>query len=732
MEIPLSQPLNLCYCYAYEDRKYAQDLDTHLTALKRSEVVQACSGCAFAPHGPWEQKVADHINTAHLVLLLISAHFLRSEELYHYEIAFALERHGRGEACVIPIFLSDVVLEGTYLNELRMLPNNDEFISRSRDKAHAFADIVREVQRVANEMGETLAKQAEQFQYELASLGNSDISVSSQRQAGFLSVSWVPQTTWLAAGATDGSVYFYNVNDHNDRYLIPSHMRDVYSVVWFDNLLASSSADCTVRLWDASKQSITQILQGHTGIVNSVAWSPDGERIASASADNTLRLWDARNGSTLRVLAGHTQSVMSVSWSPDSKLLASGSCDRTVRLWDTRSGRELPLLQHRADIMSVSWSPDSHFLAMGVGNDVKLWEVNSRKTLYTLQGHTSTVTAVSWSPDGKSLASGSRDQTVRLWDPFLEKRLHSLQGHIKGVTGIAWSHDGKSLAAVSHGELSLWNTETGELIATLDNQQVLRTTIHQPERTLQVEILPYNDEDPEEFPQQEVERGEFLYQKRTIQEQETLQEKPTLICPYCYKPFPEKRVHNRRKRGLTETICDNCRTSVSLLVSLEQLGDNIVGEVNGESPQQRMQTILRQKKDAQAFDVFFCYNHQDKRAVEQIGEQLQRYGILPWLDEWELRPGLPREPGLERQIKRTKTAAVFVGQNGLVPWQRMEIYALLREFAERGCPVIPVLLSDAPDKPDLPLFLKGTPWADFRVQDPDPMQRLLWGITGKK
>jgi len=42
------------------------------------------------------------------------------------------------------------------------------------------------------------------------------------------------------------------------------------------------------------------------------------------------------------------------------------------------------------------------------------------------------------------------------------------------------------------------------------------------------------------------------------------------------------------------------------------------------------------------------------------------------------------------------------------------------------------LLADAPQKPKLPVFLKTMTWVDFHIKDPDPMQRLLWGITGKR
>jgi hypothetical protein len=65
-------------------------------------------------------------------------------------------------------------------------------------------------------------------------------------------------------------------------------------------------------------------------------------------------------------------------------------------------------------------------------------------------------------------------------------------------------------------------------------------------------------------------------------------------------------------------------------------------------------------------------------------------------------------------------------------WQRQELDAFLREFVQRGCLVIPVLLADAPQEPARPVFLRAMTWGDFRRQNPDPMRQLLWGITGKQ
>ncbi|MEN8445391.1 MAG: GUN4 domain-containing protein [Cyanobacteria bacterium J06555_13] len=132
------------------------------------------------------------------------------------------------------------------------------------------------------------------------------------------------------------------------------------------------------------------------------------------------------------------------------------------------------------------------------------------------------------------------------------------------------------------------------------------------------------------------------------------------------------------------------------------------------------------------FDVFLCHNTEDKSDVIELARQLQSVGLRPWLDQWELRPGLDWQVTLEAQIENIKTAAVFVGDAGLGPWQKQEVRAFLGEFVERGCPVIPVLLPSAPREPELPLFLKGKTWVDFRQQWPEPFDQLTWGITGQK
>ena len=135
---------------------------------------------------------------------------------------------------------------------------------------------------------------------------------------------------------------------------------------------------------------------------------------------------------------------------------------------------------------------------------------------------------------------------------------------------------------------------------------------------------------------------------------------------------------------------------------------------------------------AETFDVFLCHNSEDKPAVQQIAQKLVKEGIKPWLDEEQIRPGTTWQTALGEQIKNIKSAAVFVGDSGIGPWQSEEIQAFLGEFMDRKCPVIPTILASATTTPELPWTLKNRHRVDFRIADPDPLRQLIWGITGQK
>jgi hypothetical protein len=128
-----------------------------------------------------------------------------------------------------------------------------------------------------------------------------------------------------------------------------------------------------------------------------------------------------------------------------------------------------------------------------------------------------------------------------------------------------------------------------------------------------------------------------------------------------------------------------------------------------------------------------CHNSEDRPAVREIAQKLSEENIKPWLDEVDIRSGSFWHTAIGQQIETVKSAAVFVGESGVGPWQHREIIALLDQFDGRGCPVIPVILASDSLKPVvLPWSLKGLHCVDFREIDSQPLKRLIWGITGQK
>src|SRR5258708_10883360 len=195
-------------------------------------------------------------------------------------------------------------------------------------------------------------------------------------------------------------------------------------------------------------------LEGHSGMVTSVAFSPDGGLLASASGDHTIKLWDPQTGEQLRTLEGHSDSVLSVAFSPDGGLLVSASRDDTIKLWDPQTGEHLRTLEgHSHSVESVAFSPDGELLASASWDQtIKLWDPQTGEHLRTLEGHSDSVLSVAFSPDGGLMASASLDHTIKLWDPQTGEHLRTLEGHSHSVLSVAFFPDGGLLTSASQDQ----------------------------------------------------------------------------------------------------------------------------------------------------------------------------------------------------------------------------------------------------------------------------------------
>jgi WD40 repeat protein/serine/threonine protein kinase len=258
--------------------------------------------------------------------------------------------------------------------------------------------------------------------------------------------------------------YYLSRLCHSEMRTLGGHTRLVKSLNFSPDgqRLVSGSYDETVRIWDSATGQELFSLK-HAG-VTSVAFSPDGQRLASGSSDGTVKLWDSATGQELFSLKGHAEGVWSVAFSPDGQRLASGSADQTVRIWDSATGKELFSLKgHAGQICSVAFSPDGQRLASGSwDNTVRLWDIMTGKELFAIKDPGGLL-SLAFGPDGQRLASGDSDKVVRIWDSVTGQELFSLKGHAEGAWSVAFSPDGQRLASgSSDGTVKLWDITTGK------------------------------------------------------------------------------------------------------------------------------------------------------------------------------------------------------------------------------------------------------------------------------
>jgi WD40 repeat protein len=212
------------------------------------------------------------------------------------------------------------------------------------------------------------------------------------------------------------------------------------------------------RSRDEMKADGSARLEGHSGSVQSAAFSPDSRRVVTASADNTARIWDAGSGKQILRL-DHTGSVHSAAFSPDGKRVVTASGDGTIRIWDADSGKQIMQLEGNALsearalipnsnwVVSAGFSPDGKRVvtASATPSDyptLRIWDADSGKEIAPPRWPYWDITERRFKMHG----TASDDDIPRIWDAYGDNNgpvvLHYLgAGHFFGFAqGPYWRY----------------------------------------------------------------------------------------------------------------------------------------------------------------------------------------------------------------------------------------------------------------------------------------------------
>ena len=195
------------------------------------------------------------------------------------------------------------------------------------------------------------------------------------------------------------------------------------------NRIAVAAAN-SIHIYDANTYKELIVLVGHTDLVSTVAFSPNGKRLVSGSLDETMRLWNTSTGKLIRTREEHTAPVNSVAFSANGKRFWSASRENnTIRSWHVGDGGRWSSESspREVDLITIVCSYRGRVKARVLSSVPQhcIVEVPRLGTWRITTGHEDLVNVLTLYPDGKTLATGSIDRTIEVWNKAdTDKPLH--------------------------------------------------------------------------------------------------------------------------------------------------------------------------------------------------------------------------------------------------------------------------------------------------------------------
>ena len=232
----------------------------------------------------------------------------------------------------------------------------------------------------------------------------------------------------------------------------------------------ATGVDEEIRLWQVETRQEVMTYTGHSGWVNTLAFSPDGKLLVSGSMDKTVRLWNVATGQCWKTLRGHKERVESVAFHPEAPLVVSGGADGQICFWQPETGKLIKAFPaHEKRIFSVAFTADGEYLvSSSEDGTVRRWHWETEMCEGTIDTTVNWSLACGLSHDGQRVVTGSDGKHVLRWDwaePESSQRL-AFEGVVRTA---AFSPDDQQIVTVSDNDNSirLWDVATGSCVNTL-------------------------------------------------------------------------------------------------------------------------------------------------------------------------------------------------------------------------------------------------------------------------
>lgn len=360
-------------------------------------------------------------------------------------------------------------------------------------------------------------------------------------------ISFSPDSSLLAVGATDNNVYVLRVSDGSLVQKLEGHADWVimYGVAFSPDgrMVASASLDGTVRVWNPVTGALINTLDHSKAQIRSISWHADGVHLATSSnTSGEVLVWDVHSAEIEQQVPLAQGPIIALDYSKDSRMLGTSGVNGVVKVHTFEEGKQITLsggndtiqpiafasetnlvvatrsvpgrailfdltrieqpiaMDVNGSALSVAVSPDYRVVATGNSrSEIALWDsdVTPGQHLGTLTGLQGGISDIVFSSDGKRLVASNNFEEVfardtrpaiGIWDIGRNKLQHTFIGHKERITGIALQPHGPLLASASKdGTLRLWNVVHGEQVADMHADELqgwFTSTSFSPDGTL--------------------------------------------------------------------------------------------------------------------------------------------------------------------------------------------------------------------------------------------------------
>ena len=288
-----------------------------------------------------------------------------------------------------------------------------------------------------------------------------------------------PESNLLVAGFSDGIFGLYEMPDFNNIHKLSISQNDIDFVTinksgeW---LAFGASKLGQLLVWEWQSESYILKQQGHFDSMNSLVYSPDGQRIITTADDGKIKVWDVESGFCIVTFTEHTSGVTACEFAKKGNVLFTSSLDGSIRAWDLIRYRNFRTFTAptRLSFSCMAVDPSGEVVAAGSLDsfDVHIWSVQTGQLLDQLSGHEGPVSALAFAPNGSTLVSGSWDRTARIWSIFSRTQTSEPLQLQADILDIAVRPDSQQLAVSTlDGQLTFWSMSEAEQVAGLDGRR---------------------------------------------------------------------------------------------------------------------------------------------------------------------------------------------------------------------------------------------------------------------